>query len=150
MKRELEEKLIKEFPKLFKGSSMNPQQCLMVFGCECDDGWFDLIWDTCKKIRDEAIKANIEDHVWFSQIKEKYGALRMSVFSGSEEIWDILFEAENESMKICEVCGDTKESHCVDYGWMKTLCHSCFVAKGIGTKKYFWELVKHMGELNDK
>lgn len=68
MRDELEQKLYNEFPHLFAGRSLPITQNLMAFGCECDDGWFNLIYDLCKSVSDTSM--------FFTQIKEKYGGLR--------------------------------------------------------------------------
>jgi len=55
------------------------------------------------------------------QIKEKFGGLRFYVGTASDAIYDRILDVEDESFKVCEVCG--QPGNCVNrYGWMKTVC----------------------------
>lgn len=54
------------------------------------------------------------------QVKEKFGGLRFYICAGNEQIWALIREAENESYKICEQCGEPGELY--QGGWMRTLC----------------------------
>jgi hypothetical protein len=75
---------------------------LMCFGFACGDGWFDLIWKLCEDI--EKLDPSPEFEVL--QVKEKFGGLRFYPMGvAKEETWNRINEAENESYKICEVCG---------------------------------------------
>lgn len=51
MRRELEEKLFKNYPKLFCGKDKPITENLMSFGFECGDGWFWLIENLCHSIQ---------------------------------------------------------------------------------------------------
>lgn len=116
MNNQLQDQLIKDFPELFKGSSEPPTKSLMCFGCECGDGWYDLIRNVCEKIKDES-------DVYFLQIKEKFGGLRMYISSGSSKTHSIIDKAEEKSFKICEICG--KPGKTKNEGWLRTLCEEC-------------------------
>lgn len=54
MREELDEILVKKYPKIFKNRYGDVRQTLMVFGFECGDGWFNII---------DALCANIQGHV---------------------------------------------------------------------------------------
>ena len=43
MKQELEQQLIAKYPKLFGDVNKSPMESLMCFGCECGDGWYDIL-----------------------------------------------------------------------------------------------------------
>jgi len=90
MSPELEHKLIEKYPKLFRDVPKSPKETLMCFGCEHGDGWFDILDKLCgyitslqeSRIYFLATKdaKTIEFHcpdVIFTQIKEKYGTLRV-------------------------------------------------------------------------
>lgn len=67
------------------------------------------------------------------QVKEKFGALRIYIGAATDEVRDIVAEAEGQSMSICEYCGDPGELRC-DLGWDKTLCdghHSAELEKRV-------------------
>jgi hypothetical protein len=55
------------------------------------------------------------------QVKEKFGALRFYINTGSDEIFKKIHSYENQSYEICETCGEKGELRLV--GWYKTLCN---------------------------
>ena len=56
-----------------------------------------------------------------SQVKEKYATLRMYLSCGTDEMFDLIDEAEEASDKTCEECGNSGSirNNC---GWFATLC----------------------------
>jgi hypothetical protein len=94
MNAELEQKLVEAYPDFFVGRNEPLTQNLMAFGCECGDGWYELI-DTFCRLAKHALKPNRRyvklkpeyhngDNVCapypspslkFFQIKEKFGTL---------------------------------------------------------------------------
>jgi hypothetical protein len=120
MSPELENKLIENFPFLFRDAAAPPTESLMCFGCACGDGWFDLIEETCKKITEN----DPDNTVIFVQIKEKFGQLRIYFNGGPEEIHKIVGEAERRSAHICENCGTTNSVKPCGT-WIKNLCPTC-------------------------
>ena len=84
---------------------------------ECDDGWYELIDRTFYKLQ------SLDVPLFFTQIKEKYGELRIYL-SGSDAAFNITDEAEDESHRICELCGNPGKM-CGNHSWWKTLCHTC-------------------------
>ena len=124
MKKELEEKLVKDFPNLFAGVTKSPKEGLMCFGCECGDGWYELIRGVCEKIKDYK-------DVEFFQIKEKFGELRMYTGAVTDKVHDIIEEACEQSVTVCEACG--KPGKIRGGGWVRTLCDECI--KGTSYEK---------------
>ena len=63
-------------------------------------------------------------HPKASQVKEKFGGLRFYMTTGTDEMFDLIDEADTASYKICEECasGDATQN---DVGWIRTLCESC-------------------------
>ena len=51
MRKELQEKLFKEYPGIFAQSKLNKYQSCMARGIECDDGWYELINTLCSSIQ---------------------------------------------------------------------------------------------------
>lgn len=127
MKKELEEKLMNDFPKLFRGTHEPITQNLMPFGCECGDGWFGLIYDLSKKIDDEAKRLELSDEYYpkLTQVKEKFGTLRYYILGATDKMLDWIEEAEIKSGGICESCGEGGTVH-NDLGWVSTLCEKCY------------------------
>lgn len=50
MRLELENKLCKDFPLLYRGRKKSLQESLMGFGFECEDGWYELLYDLSSKL----------------------------------------------------------------------------------------------------
>lgn len=102
------------FPSLIKDS----------FYFECDDGWYELIFDLSKKI------TMVTNKCYAVQIKNKFHGLRFYIdweldnvggvnekLEVVEYVQDLIFKAENKSYRICEVCGTNKtpaEKYCPD------------------------------------
>lgn len=127
MKRELEEKLVAEFPTFFKDYRGDPINSCLAFGLTCSDGWFDLIYQLCKDI--QAAGTGKDFNVL--QVKEKFGGLRFYVCGANDEIHKLIEAAESKSYKLCEVCGAqgqlTQRNH-----WLQTLCEIHMKEAGAG------------------
>lgn len=126
MKKELDEQLVKEFPKIFADRYGNMMETAMCWGFECHDGWYKLIKDLCTKLQR---LSDLEGHqIVASQVKEKFGTLRFYVNSTSDIGWDLITTAENRSSHTCEVCGDEYESKVREkYGWLGCRCIQCAI-----------------------
>lgn len=61
-----------------------------------------------------------------TQVKEKFGGLRIYCWGADEEFLDFLIDIENESFTICEECGKPGKRR-PDLGWVKTLCDTHYV-----------------------
>ena len=116
-------------PIIFRGRLEGPQQNLMIFGFECGNGWFELIFELSQKI--ETIAKTMKDEGCSEgslpivvQVKEKFGGLRFYMSNRTGDIPTLIAKAEEQSYQICERCGQAgKLSH--DGGWCKTLCPEC-------------------------
>ncbi|MFY9101071.1 hypothetical protein OZY48_08505 [Aliarcobacter cryaerophilus] len=95
---------------------------------EFKDGWNDLVYELGKDIEDLCKLANCELPL-IQQIKEKFGTLCFyynTLNSQYPEIVEksiraLVFQAENCSSTICEICGKYGEIR-VDGGLYKTVC----------------------------
>jgi len=120
MKQELEEQLVKKYPKLYAQYGGDMTKTCMHWGFECGDGWFKII---------DELSAKLEPYgfVEAAQVKEKFGGLRFytdGVDSDSfDEIQKLIDEAEMQSYKTCERCGEPGEPK--GGGWISTLCDNC-------------------------
>lgn len=123
MKDELENNLVKEFPNLYKQTSLSPQETCMCWGFCCGDGWEKIIYNLSKKITE------LDPNVEAVQVKEKFGGLRFYIGSviqdKADEVYDAISEAESESFKTCEYCGTKENVTTKGPGWIKTLCNDC-------------------------
>lgn len=128
MNAENEKKLLTDFPKLYSQYHLPMTKTAMMWGWECGDGWFDLIYELSKKISELDPKAEA------TQVKEKFGKLRFCVMSDSDSEYEdksakiigLLSEYEDKSAETCERCGDTETARTRDDdGWLVTLCEKC-------------------------
>ena len=138
MNKENTEKLLKDFPDFFKHKD-DLLVSLMMFGFECSDGWYDLIYNLCDKIKEYFINdseyLSIPDHFYVIQVKEKFGGLRFYISSAPEYVHTIVNDAELKSYYICEECGkecvyDKKNRNYKSFyrdnlSWVRTLCNDC-------------------------
>ena len=78
MKKELEQKLFNDFPKLFRQKDLDKMQTCMCWGIECPDEWFDVIYKACKLIQtmidNNQHLSDKYPQIEFTQVKEKWGA----------------------------------------------------------------------------
>lgn len=157
MSPELEHKLIVKYPKLFRDSTKSPKETLMCFGCEHGNGWFDILDNLCgfitnlQESRSYLLAGKDGNHisfqcpdVIFSQIKEKYGTLRVYWHFGNTNYEELAAQLKDTkeldahirsyadtieaaidfceylSAKTCEVTG--KPGKLYSQGWCVTLC----------------------------
>lgn len=95
-----------------------------LFGVECERGWYPLIQPVIDYIDKFNEGKSEEEKIHIMQIKEKYGTLRIYVSYGTEELFKMIDDAEEESAHVCEFCG-AKEDVGQTTGWVITLCHDC-------------------------
>jgi hypothetical protein len=62
-----------------------------------------------------------------TQVKEKWGTLRIYIAGGNDFTDGMIFALEQASAKICEDCG--RPGTQTDQGWIRTLCEECKSAK---------------------
>lgn len=125
--------LTEKFPKLYKGESCGND----VFGFECGDGWFKLIYDLSEKIETiiNALPKEHQANICASQVKEKFGSLRFYMSSETNEISDLISDAEHKSYEVCETCSEP--SIILGDGWIVNQCRGCYIkyVAGLGTKQ---------------
>lgn len=107
MRKELDDLLCQRYPDIFRQrDDISPTSC-MYRGFECADGWFDLIDQLCIQLTEKMATGEIPPIV-ATQVKEKLGTLRFRTLGIGNEISQALIRAaEDESERICEVCGNT-------------------------------------------
>ena len=146
MSPELEKKLADEFPFMRRGLSLEEQRTrdsyigdsYETFGIECNDGWFNLIWNLCQEIVDCYKEEERELDIFVDQVKEKYGGLRFyyhidsegtnnispNEAGFSERIEEIVSRYEEDSENVCEECGAEGRLR-NDRPYILTLCDAC-------------------------
>lgn len=130
MKKELDEALVKKYPKIFRDRYGDMKSTAMYWGFECGDGWYNLIDTLCSNLQFHTDK-NGYPQVVTTQIKEKYGRLcfycdfeNVQSEKQVEFLMGTITFAEQFSTKICEECGlpGTNKS---ENGWYRTNCEKC-------------------------
>jgi len=122
MRKELENRLYKDYPKIFKQKDLAPSETCMCWGIECDDGWFTILNHLCYLL--QVSTGNNHPQVEAVQIKEKFGTLRFYT-EGHDDYQDGLIDfACLLSSCTCEICGSTKDLFKTK-GWIKTVCKEC-------------------------
>ena len=120
MKEELEQKIFKDFPNMYKPERPETES-LMCFGFECGDGWFDLLYSLSKDLSE---MEDLPEGFEVEQVKSKFGTLRFYPNFGNEKIYERITQAEEESAVTCEDCG--KPGKLTGKGWVTTLCEDCY------------------------
>lgn len=87
---------------------------------EIPTGWMQLFLQACEDILEPLKAANALDIFRFSQIKEKYGQLRMYTFDAPKEVQLILDKYEFLSEQVCCTCG--KPAVAMTRGWICPYC----------------------------
>ena len=105
----------------------NLQNNLMAFGFECEKGWYPLIEEAFDKIENAINKMPMVDKLHFKenfeilQVKEKLGGLRIYVNMYTDEIREIISEAQQKALKTCEICGKPGKMRDI-HSWYSTNC----------------------------
>jgi hypothetical protein len=108
MSPELQEKIAKRCPILFKPNSHVNEEYYYGPYIECDDGWFQIILDASIEIEKIVSGKTLDEQedTEVIQIKEKFGTLRYYMNHYDDKISKIIAEAENKSAVTCEKCGN--------------------------------------------
>jgi len=129
MTEEREEYLVKTFPKIYTNCGEN--NCYTLFGFECDDGWFRIIYWLSKYIQNHIDQNNLWaekypdqtkpiEQVKALQVKEKFGTLRFYFSGGDEKISAAVDFVGYISAFICETTGKNENIGSNSKGWIKT------------------------------
>lgn len=121
-RKDWEKELEKDFPNIK----------LPDWGCQCDQGWDNLIRVLFSQLS-EYVDAHDIEYIQISQLKQKLAGLRCYIKDTNDKIESIVRIYEMMSYNICEVCGRPGEIHC-KVSWIKTLCDKCAEEKGYEEK----------------
>lgn len=157
MNAELENKLADAFSFMQKNETLEEQRAkgkiddlYGAFGCDCDDGWYDVLYELCAEITELYKKQDKPVDIVMDQVKEKYGTLRFYYhhegenkgisaidfpgvslrFSSKDnelhrQVAEIVQKWENKSGEVCEKCGKPGVLR-KDLSWILTLCDDCY------------------------
>ena len=91
---------------------------------ECGKGWWPLIEKVAAAI-DSFNAAHPDSPVEVTQIKQKFGGLRIYHYNAPEDIRQLIGEAIEASWHTCERCGVTEGVTTNPEGYRLTLCPEC-------------------------
>ena len=148
MNEELELKLYKKYPNIFKDTNKSPQESCMAFGLEVGDGWYNLIDYLCEALtytfttsveidEEDGKGIGIEPSKWngqkdryffkveppqviASQVKEKFGTLRFYY----------RLEYDENNVKLSEKYADLKEVNKRYSDYIDGIVHFAEIASG--------------------
>ena len=106
---------------------------------EVPDGWFRLFLMYCKAIRPALVENNYLDQFRFSQIKEKYGQMRLYDFGAPAGVRDYEWLYSGYSEFVCQRCGNFAKYRTVY--WVEQLCNECL--NNIGKDEPIEKIIKH-------
>ena len=142
MKLELQNDLVKAYPKIFKNVGGDETKTCMAHGIQCNDGWYDLLDTLCHTMQRwcdaentryitetdkyEFVVEGDPEYVQVvaAQVKEKMGTLRFYVDGADATTEGMIQMAEQMSTRICELCGSPAKTS-RDSGWWHTTCDAC-------------------------
>jgi hypothetical protein len=136
-----EQELLAKYPKIFRQKDLSLRETCMCWGIECGTGWFPILDKLCDAVQGYCDANGIQ--VEFSQVKEKYGTLRIYADNTPDVVLDMIDMAEDASAKTCEVCGSPGEVVCFG-GWYMARCPEC-----MRKHRQVWEDQKIEEYIND-
>lgn len=91
------------------------------FGFECGDGWYSIL-DALLECITTHIEHSRSDGVFVTQVKEKYGSLRIYTTSSDPVLEAYIDLAESLSERTCDVCGRAGTQTVDSRNWIRTRC----------------------------
>ena len=90
------------------------------------NGWERLFLLFCKHLKEELDKFDFTNKFRFSQIKEKYGSMRLynNGYPRDSRVSELGYIFEHLSTYICEYCGEPAKYETP--GWITEECESCY------------------------
>lgn len=129
MKDTLDKKLCEDFPLTFRDRHADMRSTAMCWGFP-NSGWEPLIRRAAEKI-EPIIQKFVDEggekdghRLTSTQIKEKFGTLRWYFSYSHPDIDAIIKEAEKESTRTCEDCGEEGQER--GGGYILTQCDDCY------------------------
>lgn len=129
MTPELQRLLYERYPAFFAQRTWSIRESCMPWGCDTNDGWFSLIDAAAEAITGHA-DALGRPPSQASQVKEKYGSLRIYLSCGDDFDHAVTDMAELLSIWVCELTGRPGRLADCD-GYIHTLCPEMALRDGI-------------------
>jgi hypothetical protein len=115
MNKEQMDEFLQSIGGLKNGFKLESNPITDAYYFEVKSGWYPLIKDLITDL------INLGWNKEITQVKEKFGTLRLYINEGTDDIHRRIANAENESNIICEVTGQPGKLR-NDLPWWKTLC----------------------------
>lgn len=138
-KEEFDKYMCSTYPDLFRDRNKPMSETCMCWGFDVGNGWYDLLDNLCKELKEIENLTGIE--IIVDQVKEKLGGLRFYTtpfFTNAkitdpekQKMWcDIIYGAidrvENRSYTICASCGEFYSGQITVGHWIYDICEKCF------------------------
>jgi hypothetical protein len=107
-----------KYSKILFGKNINE---FTTYGFECGNGWFQLLDGVFRSVARYEEVNDIEIRI--TQVKEKFGQLRIYKHDGDENIALALYITEHVSACVCEQCGKTGAISSQN-GWLQSICNN--------------------------
>lgn len=117
MRHDLEHQLKRRFPALYPPH----------FTFYVEDGWFDLLWALSDDLERIGLELPDRPKLNVQQVKEKFGALRFYVTHAPDEMRQRIQNAQSDSERICELCGQPGQIMVKSFFWAAR-CPDCIEA----------------------
>jgi len=112
MKEDLVKRLKNKYPEILEKS----------YGFSFEDGWYNLVDVACHLIQSRLKIISKQNEFKFTQLKEKFGGLRMYKEGYCDDYIDgVLNIVESLSFRTCEITGSVG-FRCYNGGYLRTLC----------------------------
>ena len=82
--------------------------------------------EMCQELDTALRKTGLYGDAYVSEMKEKYGALRICLFPSNDEIEDIISKYSAISEHVCENCGTVDVPILNIGGWFSPYCKKCY------------------------
>lgn len=119
-------KLVKDFPFLVPYECKDNYDYSFTLLDDIPIGWKKFFGrQMCQDIKDALVEENLLDEFEITQIKEKFGELRLYSNISTKKLNNILFAYEYISSRTCIACGKFGVP-IINDGWISPLCESCY------------------------
>lgn len=161
MDAELEDTLFSMYPTVFdqvhdfrtsentntEHEERDPPSSVALYGIQCDNGWFTIINSLCDTLENR-VNPTLENPMEITQVKEKFGGLRVYATRVPEEAQASISTARLIASNTCEVCGDTPATKQTVRGRIKTVCDACYLESVSIDHVNVWEFKKECFNCN--
>lgn len=108
--------LIRMYPELFGKPPLDPKTSLMCFGLEVVDGWLPILEELFEKLSVDVLTKELHDFR-ISQVKEKFGGLRVYTKNGNETTAAMIREAVEKASHACDICVEPGKLKQIGFLW---------------------------------